>query len=214
MLLVWAIRAQNPSPSLGKSPKEIVEAFYKMEYAGGRLTDGGWYQAAEFFVKPSPPPKQLYVAVHAQSNPVFHLDPLYKETNRALVHGSTSSGLGQLDPSGRFTPVALPRLIDKMGHPVKNLEPPLYGPLKMLSNYELVLTGTHWEFGPNRELREVKGNPEWRIEAFDFQPQVSPDAAIRYLTKLRDESKNEMVKANATKSIQMLSRYVGAQKNK
>jgi hypothetical protein len=68
--------------------------------------------------------------------------------------------------------------------------------------YDLVLTATHWEFGPNLEgPREVKGPPEWRIETFEIEPWVTIEAAIRYLTRLRDESSSGITKRNADESI-------------
>ena len=114
----------------------------------------------------------------------------------------------QIDPSGRFTSMVAPSLLDPSGHPVKKLEPPFgHGPAPVVKPYALVFTETHWEFGPKGEgLHEVKGPPEWRIETFEFEPWITIDVAIRYLTKLRDESKSAAIRANADKSIATLRR--------
>ena len=83
------------------------------------------------------------------------------------------------------------------------------GPAPLLRLYDLVLTDTYWEFGPTRDgVHEVKGRPQWRIEAFEFEPWVTIQAAIRYLTQLRDESKSEAIKNNAEKSIAVLRRLM------
>jgi hypothetical protein len=47
----------------------------------------------------------------------------------------------------------------------------------------------------------VKGPPEWRIETFEIEPWVTIEAAIRYLTRLRDESSSGITKRNADESI-------------
>jgi hypothetical protein len=87
--------------------------------------------------------------------------------------------------------------------------PGISGPAPLGRPYDLVLTDTHWEFGPQGEgLREVKGSPEWRIETFEFEPWVTVEVAIRYLTRLRDESSSGMMKSNADKSIAILRRLL------
>jgi hypothetical protein len=71
--------------------------------------------------------------------------------------------------------------------------------------YDLVLTDTHWELErPGESLKEMKGTPQWRIETFEIQPWVTIEAAIRYLTRLRDESSSPTIRRNAEKSIAAL----------
>ncbi len=122
--------------------------------------------------------------------------------NRVEIE-SYHDGLGQIDSLGRFTSVIQPSLLDPSGRPVAQSAPPrVRGPAQLAIIWRLSLTDTYWEFGPNREgPREVKGPLEWRIEEFPFEPSVTIDAAIRYLTKLRDESASAAVRANAEKSI-------------
>jgi hypothetical protein len=68
-----------------------------------------------------------------------------------------------------------------------------------------VLADTHWEFGPGRkELREIKGPPEWRLGHFEPEPWVTVDVAIRYLQKLKAETRSEAIKRNAERSIAIL----------
>ena len=54
---------------------------------------------------------------------------------------------------------------------------------------------------------EKSGQPaEWRIAGEIWTPHVTIAVAIRYLTKLRNETSNAVIKANAQKSIAALSR--------
>jgi len=51
--------------------------------------------------------------------------------------------------------------------------------------YDLILTGTRWEFGPGlKGLREVRGAAEWRIDTFEPVPVISVEAAVQYLSRL------------------------------
>ena len=197
--------AQNDFPS--KSAKEVFESYRKMDAEGARLTTKGWYEASGYFVKPGREPQRIAVAVIDAGERIA--DPPVHKGDTRLEFWSRCGALGQIDPSGRFTSVTLPFLIDPSGHLVENPEGQvLHGPHLMDRVHELVLTDTHWEFaGANhKELRQVTGQPEWRIETFEFEPLITIDAAIRYLTSLRDSSRSLAIKANADKSIVALRR--------
>ena len=75
--------------------------------------------------------------------------------------------------------------------------------------YTLVLTDKHLEFRPDaREPKEVTCAPEWRIEK--PQPQVRPmvnlATAIRYVTEVRDKTKDPVVKKNADQTLAKLKK--------
>ncbi|HPT29006.1 MAG TPA: hypothetical protein PLZ95_21475, partial [Bryobacteraceae bacterium] len=173
---------------------------------GGRLTTNGWYRAARFFVKPPSQPRYRIVVV--MGGEVIEEHPRIIG-NRTKV-GLRRDELGQIDSAGRFTSLVAPSLLDSSGHYRKKpWGPELHGPVYVGGHYELVLTDTHWEFTPGREdLREVRGAPEWRIENFDIHPLVTVQAAIRYLTRLHDESSSEVTKRNTEKSIAALRRLL------
>ena len=194
------VSAQGPAP---RSPREVLEAYRKTDAAGDRLTTGGWYRASKFFVKPGRPLRHAVVAV--MEGEIFNDSRI--NGNRAEV-SLRCSAVGQIDSSGRFTSVVSPDLVDPTGRPLRQPgTPQMHGPAPLLRVYDLVLTDTHWEFGPGRGgLREVKGPPEWRIETFEFEPWVTIDVAIRYLTQLHDESSSKVIKNNAEKSIAILRR--------
>jgi hypothetical protein len=193
--------AQTSAPP--RPPRDVLEAYRKMDEQGGRLTAAGWYRASKFFVKPSRTPRRYVLEVIAGERIWDRPSP--QGSNRVRIDADCDA-LGQIDSSGRFTSVLDPVLIDPTGRPVtRPIHARLYGPVPIAQIYYLVRTDTHWEFGPNREgLKEVKGPPEWRIETFEFEPVVTIETAIRYLTKLRDESSSEVIKRNADKSIATL----------
>jgi len=134
--------------------------------------------------------------------------------NRTTVHIRRDS-LGQIDSAGRFTTLVSPSLLDSSGQLTKKpWEQEMHGPVLFGAVYELVLTDTHWEFTPGyKDLQEVRGAPEWRIEGVWKTHAVTVPAAIRYLTRLRDESGSEVRKRNATKSIADLQRLANRKRD-
>ena len=185
------------------SPNEVLQPFLKMDAKGERLTASGWSGAAKFFVKPARRPQHYVVGV-------MFGEEIYDtriKGHKAEV-SVRRSALGQLDSAGRFTSVIVPELVDPPGSPSRQPEvPQIRGGSGIDIIYLFILTDTHWEFDPRgKELREVKGPPEWRLEYFEFEPWVTKDVAIRYLTKLREESSSQVVKGNADKSLAILRR--------
>ena len=193
--------------SAPQSPKEVLQAYRKMDSEGQRLTTNGWYRACKFFVRPGRPPQRYVVAV-TDGERVTDPDPWFKGGNNRVEISVVCSALGQIDSSGRFTSVVAPNLIDPSGRPLRQpVTSQINGPAPTVRVYDLVLADTHWELEPGREgLREMKGPPEWRIEAFELEPWVTIETAIRYLTKLRDESSSDSIRSNAEKSIAILRR--------
>lgn len=191
-----------------KPPKEVLEEYRAMDSNGERLTNDGWYGASKFFVKPARRPTNSAIAVVGGER-VDSPNPWFKGGDNRVEISVICDAVGQIDSTGRFTFVVAPSLIDyRTGQP-RMPEPgaqQMTGPhAPLIRSYTLVLTDTHWEFGPNREgPKEVRGPLAWRIETFAYQPWVNVEAAIRYLTRLRDESSSEIVKSNADKSIATL----------
>src|SRR5215510_9492283 len=198
----YPISAQTPASI--KSPKEVLQAYRKMDAEGERLTASGWYRASKFFVKPGRRPQYRAIAVMWGEDDPYTRGPV---TGNSADLWVPCSVVGQIDSAGSFTYVVAPSLIDSSGRPLKRAgTPEMHGPTVPLERgYDLVLTDTHWEFGPGGEgLREVKGPPEWRIATFEYQPWITIQAAIRYLARLRDESSSEKMKSDADKSIAIL----------
>jgi hypothetical protein len=192
-----AISQQN-SPTA----KEVLQTYRQLDSRGGRLTVSGWYAASKFFVKPAPAPQRYILGVMSSE----HVDDSrVTEKNRAKAW-MWRSALGQVDASGRFTSIVAPRLA--IGPGMVSLDPavpPMHGPTRQYCEYELVFTDTYWEFGPKGEgLREVKESPQWRLSNFEYQPWVTRDVAVRYLTQLHDKSSNRVFKSNLEQSIRKI----------
>jgi len=201
---VWA----QTSPQI-QSPKEVLQAYRKMDAEGGRLTATGWRRASKYFVRPGQWLRYRAIEViWGETDPYV----LGQVTERSAELAVRCEAVGQIDSTGTFTYTVAPSLIDSSGSPAKRhptmLE--MHGPKAPLDRpYDLVFTDTYWEFGPgSKDLREVKGSPEWRIAHFEYQPWVTIQTAIRYLTQLRDESSSDKIKSNAEKSIAILQRVV------
>src|SRR5579871_4452475 len=96
--LVSSIAGQTVDPA--DSPRQVLEAYLKMDSEGGRLSARGWEQAAQFFVKPGPAPASYVVAVTYGDRIT---DPThFKGKNRARIE-VICSAQGQIDSSGVFT---------------------------------------------------------------------------------------------------------------
>lgn len=192
--------------SVPKSPREVLQAYRKMDSEGERLTTSGWYRASRFFVKPERPPHRKIVEVIEAEAIEDHPRTI---GNRARVWLNCSA-VGQIDSSGRFTSLISPSLLSPSGQPLRQpAGAEIRGPAPLGREYDLVLTDTYWEFTAARDsLRESKGPPEWRIETFEFEQWVTIETAIRYLTGLRDESSSELTRRNAETSIAALRRLL------
>jgi len=173
------------APAGGKSPKEVLELYRKVDSAGGRLTPSGWREAADFFVRPSLPPQDMAMTVMTGERVTG-----VKVTDNRAELWILFSGEGRIDSRGRFT---------------RTIAPGLNGPAAIEQQYFLILTETHWELGASREApRQVKGPLEWRIETFESEPRITVEAAIHYLRELRDSATDPQVKRNADHSIATL----------
>jgi hypothetical protein len=202
-LLPWALAPTQVLAQVNQPPKDprgVLAAFLEVDSRGERLTASGWDKSFAFFAKPTRRPHDRAVEVIIDQRIDDPLSPRGDGKVEATVF---CSALGQLDSLGRFTSVVFPYLVSAVGY-----RGVMTGPTQMGRVYDLVRSDTHWEFtGPaSKQLREVKGAPEWRIDGFVDEPWITVDVAIRYLTKLRDESGSSVIKRNADRSIATLRR--------
>lgn len=182
VLVIAILASTQPSAGQTKSPKAVVDEFWKMETQGGRLTPDGWKAADAYFVRPSKPPKDLVIGV--VDNEYSIGDPATRTSNTATVTVHVGGLMWKIDPNMRIS-----ILSDQV---------------KGFVAYELVLTGTHWESAPDRRtLREVSGEPEWRIEK-EGDIWLTVDTAIRYLSHVRDTTSDPAIKRNADRSLATL----------
>jgi len=145
LLIVGALGAYGQSETKeAKSPREVVEEFWKLETQGRRLTPEGWRKAAIFFVHPGSPPQKKTLAVISGRNK-YSVDERWIKGDRAEIWNGCID-LGRIDDALRYTP-----------------PDPRYD--KAVVSYHLVLTDKHWEFGPDAVTeKEVSGPLAWRIE--------------------------------------------------
>ncbi len=96
--------------------------------------------------------------------------------------------VGKVYPTGRFS-----RLLGG--------SPPIKGPAASGRKYSLVLTDQHSHPGAKPT---TGGISEWKIEDFEPNSMVTMDVAIRYLERLRDETRRDDIKKNTGRSIAQL----------
>jgi hypothetical protein len=180
------ILAQSPRNGV-TSPKEIVQEFWKMEMGGGRLSTDGWNRAAVFFVHTSPPPQDKVVTVTVAGS---NVDETARTGSKAEVYLECTEA-GRIDSMLRFKPSAHYSLADKM-----------------MCKYSLTFTDKHWERGLNGgALREVTGQPEWRITEEPTELRISVATAVRYVTEMRGKTKDPAIQKNADEALAGLSRF-------
>ena len=182
------------------TPDEVLKGFRTLDAAGVRLTASGWYGSNHFFLRPDKPPKApIFGVMFGES--IYHTKVEGKTAEVWLLRGT----VGQIDAVGHFTSVVEPEL-RRLRRAAPD-DPLITGPTRVDFVYQLVLTDSYWEFGPNGEgLRQVKGVPQWKLEYFSPEPWVTVDVAIKYLATLREKLSSEIVKKNADESIAALRR--------
>jgi hypothetical protein len=184
------LRAQSTTEQ-GKSPEAVVEAFWRMEINGGRLTQEGWYNNAAkfFFAQPTQPPEYKNVSVVSDD---FKVGNLEAGKSSAEVYGACKE-FGQIDTNLRF---------------VQRIEPVPCGISVVAGKwfkYYLILTTKHWEVGPDGAALEQATVPAaWRIRDFQTPVYLNANAAISYVTAMRDKSSSPSIKKNADATLTTL----------
>jgi len=177
----------------GKSPEAVVEAFWRMEINGGRLTQEGWYNAAQFFsAQPTQPPEYKNVSVVSDNYKVGNLEA---GKSSAEVYVACKE-FGQIDNNLRF---------------VQRIEPVPPGISVVAGKwfkYDLILTTKHWEVGPDGEALETTTVPAaWRIQDFQMPVYLNANAAISYVTAMKDKSSSPSIKKNADATLATLRKF-------
>jgi hypothetical protein len=188
LITLVSLVAVSVSPQLAdgstKSPKAVVEEFWKMETDGQRLTTEGWRGADSFFVRPVIPPVKRHIIVIDKDYSVW--DPVVKDDTAEVMIG-ISPPLWNIDSQMRISHFPA-RDETKSGVAIK-----------------LIRSSKYWHFGPDgRTLKEESGEPEWRIAEPAMSIWLTVDAAIRYATQMRDSSKDPVTKKNATQTLRVL----------
>src|SRR5690348_13735409 len=130
--IAWAQGAANPP----KSPKAVVEEFFRFEANGGRVTNEGWQKGAAFFVHPIPQPRKMDISVIDKDYSVGD-QPIETNGDKARIIVDVLPQ-GEIDSALRFTP---------SGFQKEGLV------------FNLILTKKHLELGPRGRMNEVSGVP-------------------------------------------------------
>jgi hypothetical protein len=182
MFLAISMRAQSPSGSQIRPPSETLREFCKMDAEGKQLRPDGWYELAAMFVHPRESPGEASVIVIKD----FVVSDAKLTGNKAQLYVEYTE-LGIIDPSFRLEPPPFTRIMRDL--------------------YSLVLTDTQWVVKPGSLVAsEVKGPLEWKIEDYQRIPHVSIEAAMRYVTELRDKTRDPLIKKNAIESLAKLKK--------
>ncbi len=176
-----------------KSPKDVVEEFWRMQTSGGTLTTAGWYKASDFFIRPGPDPFNHIVHVISNGR-ADNIEETARTENWAEVSVSTNE-LGQLDSALRFT-----RSPQRGPHGVLFLRGPVI-------RFDLVLSDKRWEVEPDGAMgKEVTVPPKWLIDCTEKTSWIDVDTVIRYVTEMREKTKNSAIKKNANITITILEK--------
>jgi hypothetical protein len=198
VLIFVPIAAPTQTRALGaKSPKEVVEQFWAMEAAGGRLNPEGWYKAAAFFaVQPSPLPMEKDITVVAGDFRVA--DPTINGDQATVAVGCQGCReLGHLDSTLhlKLSPLR-PARASARAMPGTSYR------------YDLVVSDKRWEIDPRTgAARELTGPRQWRLSSFQPTLILNVDTAIRYVTEMRAKWHDPAIRSNADAALAILQRW-------
>jgi hypothetical protein len=186
LIFVVAVATAQTSGTSIRSPKEVVEEFWKLEITGERLTPEGWNRTNRYFVHAIPPPSNSVIRVINASS-VW--DPIARDFH-AVPDGTAEIEVGVLGVWG---------IASDMRFFVASKT------MKSGVLYKLVLTSLHWEQGTGETSAIPLGGPlEWRIGERDNTIWLGPDAALRYVSDIRDRTTDPEIRKNSTTTIRKL----------
>jgi hypothetical protein len=173
-----------------KSPLGVARRFVRLE---SNLLPDQWGQLADFFTQTPKP----------QWNKVDIVDiiKIAVETKGNSSHVSISTNsLGELDSSLRLS-----------DYPPKRL------PLRVPSTsacygddyfeFNLLLSGKQPVVTQSGAADQFERPLAWRIGDTSFEPLITLDTAILYVSHMREKAKDPAVKKNATRSLRILEYY-------
>ncbi|MGC1104957.1 MAG: hypothetical protein WA876_00320 [Candidatus Acidiferrales bacterium] len=188
--------------SLPASPQEqedyavqsvaVVRQFVTFELRGGRLTPVGWRnEGNRYFVKPEPVPSKN--EIHVVSGKLYVQLQTFTRGPSATVEASFPVCWGTIDSRLQFEYRGAGASVEA----------------KCSESYNLIFSGQDWELDPDGKVRPFAGttNKEgMRIDNFPRYVTLDRAAAIRYVTEMRDKSTDPVIKANADKTLTILSK--------
>jgi len=173
-----------------KSPLGVARRFVRLE---SKLAPDQWGQLADFFAQT---PK-------AKRNKVYIVDVIGIgiETKGSSSHVTISTNsLGELDSSLRLSDYPPMRL--SLNVPSTSA---CYG--DDYFEFNLLLSGKQRVVTQNGAADQFEGPAAWRVDDTSFEPLITLDTAIRYVSRMREKANDPAVKKNATRSLRILECY-------
>ena len=177
----------NTSAQSRLSPHDVLQRYCKMDASGKQLVPGGWLHLARMFV-----PKQEL------SGPVVVL------FDRIEVIRDFSIGYPALDGHDRAKLKVRYSSLGEIDYRSITFSPSVAGQVE--KDYSLLLTSKHYDIDSNGQQTVRKGPKTWRIEGSPLEPHITVDAAISYITQLRDKASTAEMNNNANKTLEALKR--------
>ena len=188
------VSCAHPPAEVQKSPKEVVEQFYKMETHGRWLGPERWDELQDFLTDISPWFPNARISVLKS----YEVRDARKDIGAgAVVDYQVEVDFfewGSIDSYLNFTKArGLSAKGLATGEPVK------------LRTYEtLVLRDGFVQRNSSGKDVEKKGKLAWRMALF-ASPRIDVSAALRWVGEMRDKSNDSAIKYNAEKTLSTLS---------
>jgi hypothetical protein len=185
IVLLGVIGAVSQVSKSQRKPTELVVKRYEKFIADGSLlTPGGWKRASKLFEGSDayPPNGGIWVV---STGGLVGED--WVKGDRAQVETKWNDSFGTIDSSLRLKPS----------------DPS--GSIMMGEIFSLVFVHQQSRTKGTGEASEAPGLGEWKIEGHRVRTATVP-VAIRYLTEMRDQSSDPVVRRNAAKTIAALKR--------
>ena len=173
-----------------KSPLQVAHRFVRLESG---LQPGEWGQLSDFFVRT---PKPQWNKVHIVDVVDMSVET---KTNSSHVYISTNS-LGDLDSSLRlsnYPPMRLPRVTPSLSA--------CYG--DDYFEFSLALSDKRSELGGGGVVPQAARPLAWRVEDTSFEPLITLETAMRYVSEVREKTSDARVKKNGASTLRILNYY-------
>ena len=161
-------------------PRDVLVRFCELDSQGKQLSSDGWQEIASLFTAATEPRWDKIIVFRDY---VVSLPALSGPRAEFYVE---YINLAQLDPStARLS---------------------LVPPIMVRDGFDLVLGNQHSAIQSAGSVRQANMPEGWRIEGSPPVPHLTVQAAIRFVTELRNKARNNVVKKNADRSLATLNR--------
>jgi hypothetical protein len=189
LISIWFVR-EKLLIAQTQTPQVMIERLCMMDSRGEFVTPEGWFKEASFYLRPALPPKDKVIWVKGFE---FRVSKPTITGNKAEVWTS-GDVLGPIDSTLRLKGTMVFEQVRGV--------------------FNLTLTNSYWKLrNDGKTLEQTNGAFQWRIS--DDQTNnvyLSLDTAMGYIARLRDETRDPIVKKNADKTIAVLRGYVAKAK--